>query len=714
MGAAAQQLELNFTGQWRFVDFYMGGTYYGLYILCEKPEIGDNRVEITNMDDAIEDAIGKENADGSDKLLSGEPGVIYNEGHSTATLANGTVINLTGGYHLEFDNYDDVLQFGAGAIKHITAKEPEQLGGGPKTDESFTYIRNFMAQADAAVTDYSNDRDLLKYIDLESFAKMWLMQEYTAGHDATDNLHIWKDSDATGGGLIHAGPAWDFDNIMARDEDFTNVVKAAQTQRITDAHADKEPQDNPSAADYNARWLAQLMCHTVFQEEVTRQYEKYKGLFTCCEGCACAGAASFADLEKCDDCGVCYVHNTAASQWEFVQDAIAMDTVRWYNYNFVSTSLKKPVQPYFREQAARNIMLFACVRNGYLAGRIAQWGAELYDVTFVSGGKLVETLWAGSTGFQKLPEIKRTGYDFDGWFYTENGVETKLTAGAPVTGSLTVTAKWTPNDDLTVTVEKSTVDQVYDGQPALLSVTASLSAEDAAYSYQWYRMDGETPVKVAGATGASLAAVHAADSGTYFCRVTAAADGQSLSKDSEMMTVSIQPKLLDAAAVADIPDQVRTGSAITPALTVTDGSTVLAEGTDYTAAYTDNVKVGTAQVTVTFQGNYTGTAVKTFTIVKKSGPSGGNASYPIKDGTAKDAHGAITIAPKQAKAGKTVNIIPKPDKGYVVDTITVLDANGNALAITEKNGHYAFVMPACTVTVKATFRETGKNSPSRM
>ena len=423
MGAAAQQLELNFTGQWRFVDFYMGGTYYGLYILCEKPEIGDSRVEITNMDDAIEDAIGKENADGSDKLLSGEPGVIYNEGHSTATLANGTVINLTGGYHLEFDNYDDVLQFGAGAIKHITAKEPEQLGGGPKTDESFTYIRNFMAQADAAVTDYSNDRDLLKYIDLESFAKMWLMQEYTAGHDATDNLHIWKDSDATGGCLIHAGPAWDFDNIMARDEDFTNVVKAAQTQRITDAHADKEPQDNPSAADYNARWLAQLMCHTVFQEEVTRQYEKYKGLFTCCEGCACAGAASFADLEKCDDCGVCYVHNTAASQWEFVQDAIAMDTVRWYNYNFVSTSLKKPVQPYFREQAARNIMLFACVRNGYLAGRIAQWGAELYDVTFVSGGKLVETLWAGSTGFQKLPEIKRTGYDFDGWFYTENGVE---------------------------------------------------------------------------------------------------------------------------------------------------------------------------------------------------------------------------------------------------------------------------------------------------
>ena len=75
----AQQLELDFTSEWRFVDFYVDGAYYGLYILCEKTEIGDNRVEITNMDDAIEDVIGKENADGSDKLLSEEPGVTYNQ-----------------------------------------------------------------------------------------------------------------------------------------------------------------------------------------------------------------------------------------------------------------------------------------------------------------------------------------------------------------------------------------------------------------------------------------------------------------------------------------------------------------------------------------------------------------------------------------------------------------------------------------------------------
>ena len=120
------------------------------------------------MDDAIEEVIG------SDKLLSEVSDVKYNEEHSAAKLADATVIDLTGGYHLEFDNYADSLQFAAGAIQHITVKEPEALGGDAKTDDSFIFIRNFMA-ADAAVSDYGNDVELVKYIDLESFAKMWLL-----------------------------------------------------------------------------------------------------------------------------------------------------------------------------------------------------------------------------------------------------------------------------------------------------------------------------------------------------------------------------------------------------------------------------------------------------------------------------------------------------------------------------------------------------------
>ncbi len=65
---------------------------------------------------------------------------------------------------------------------------------------------------------------------------------------------------------------------------------------------------------------------------------------------------------------------------------------------------------------------------------------------------------------------------------------------------------------------------------------------------------------------------------------------------------------------ASIPDQVWTGSAVTPDVTITLGGTTLIEGTDHTASYSDNVSFGTATVTLTGIGAYTGTASRTFTI----------------------------------------------------------------------------------------------------
>ena len=56
------------------------------------------------------------------------------------------------------------------------------------------------------------------------------------------------------------------------------------------------------------------------------------------------------------------------------------------------------------------------------------------------------------------------------------------------------------------------------------------------------------------------------------------------------------------------------GTAKTPTVTVKDGSAVLVEGTDYTLAYTDNTNAGTATVTATGKGNYSGTQTATFTI----------------------------------------------------------------------------------------------------
>lgn len=58
------------------------------------------------------------------------------------------------------------------------------------------------------------------------------------------------------------------------------------------------------------------------------------------------------------------------------------------------------------------------------------------------------------------------------------------------------------------------------------------------------------------------------------------------------------------------------GSAKLPAITVWDGEDYLIEGVDYTVTATDNVNVGTATITITGLGGYTGSVQKTFVINK--------------------------------------------------------------------------------------------------
>ena len=66
----------------------------------------------------------------------------------------------------------------------------------------------------------------------------------------------------------------------------------------------------------------------------------------------------------------------------------------------------------------------------------------------------------------------------------------------------------------------------------------------------------------------------------------------------------------------------------------------------------------------------------------------------------------MTVSPKSASKGDTVTITVKPNSGYVLETLTVTDKNGNELKLTDKgNGKYTFTMPAGKVEVKATFME---------
>ena len=93
-----------------------------------------------------------------------------------------------------------------------------------------------------------------------------------------------------------------------------------------------------------------------------------------------------------------------------------------------------------------------------------------------------------------------------------------------------------------------------------------------------------------------------------------------------------------------------------------------------------------------------------------TGTGTGATTYPITVKSAKN--GDVTASHKTASKGTTVTLTVDPDKGYLLDTLTVLDGKDKEIKLTEKNGKYTFVMPDSKVTVAATFKPlttTGKH-----
>lgn len=73
-----------------------------------------------------------------------------------------------------------------------------------------------------------------------------------------------------------------------------------------------------------------------------------------------------------------------------------------------------------------------------------------------------------------------------------------------------------------------------------------------------------------------------------------------------------------SSTLSSIPDQIYTGSAITPSVTVTNNGQTLIQGTDYTLTYSNNKNIGTASVKINGINNYVGSKTISFKILPKN------------------------------------------------------------------------------------------------
>ena len=146
-----------------------------------------------------------------------------------------------------------------------------------------------------------------------------------------------------------------------------------------------------------------------------------------------------------------------------------------------------------------------------------------------------------------------------------------------------------------------------------------------------------------------------------------------------------------------------------------NGESVSINGQDLSTGGSATVAIpnsGTTDIVVKI-----GAKTYTLTILRNSGTGGnegsggmtgggGGSSSPSYSITVdKTKNGTITVSPRNASHGDTVTITATPDKGYELEMLKVLDRNGDALKLTEKNGKYTFKMPSGKVTIKASFVE---------
>ena len=98
--------------------------------------------------------------------------------------------------------------------------------------------------------------------------------------------------------------------------------------------------------------------------------------------------------------------------------------------------------------------------------------------------------------------------------------------------------------------------------------------------------------------------------GTAYVIVT----GKGAYKGKVVTTFEITANTQSLHITNIIKAQTYNGKLLKPSVTVTAGNKKLKKNTDYVVTYKNNLHAGTATVTVTGKGNYTGTVTKTFTI----------------------------------------------------------------------------------------------------
>lgn len=221
----------------QFCELIVNDSYQGIYVFTEKIKRDKNRINISKL-----------NADEN----SGD--------------------DLTGGYIIKVDYFDDSNSWMSRfhpigqADKNVHFvyyyPKPEDI-----TSNQLVYIKNFINEFETTLyspNTYDQQQTLSDYIDINSFIDYFLVNELARNVDGyKKSSYFHKDKDSKGG-LLHAGPVWDFDWAFKNINEcyFGATDGSGWAYRIHDCNPWPVP---PS-------WMVRLLQSQDFAKKVNERY----------------------------------------------------------------------------------------------------------------------------------------------------------------------------------------------------------------------------------------------------------------------------------------------------------------------------------------------------------------------------------------------------------------------------------------------------------
>lgn len=207
---------LQYSPQYRFVDWYMNGEYKGSYQICTSIEVGEERVAIADLEEETErmNTLGNLEEYKQHKVTVEDTDVL--RGYHIPLNPE----DISGGYLLELEiasRYNEDVT----ASGFLTERNQNVVIKSPKyaTVEQAVYISELYQQMEDAIyseSGYHRETGLhySDYIDVESFAKKYLIEEITKNLDAAStSQYLYKPRNSVSP-KIFAGPVWDYDKAL--------------------------------------------------------------------------------------------------------------------------------------------------------------------------------------------------------------------------------------------------------------------------------------------------------------------------------------------------------------------------------------------------------------------------------------------------------------------------------------------------------------------